>query len=333
MSTTAACPACGKPLPPDAPAGLCPGCLLQSATRDPSAETLCAETHGAETLHAGSLTPPAGAARPVAGAMFGDYHILRLLGRGGMGEVWEADHVASGRRVALKVMSNKLASDLDRKRFLREGRLAASVTHPNVIYVFGSEEIAGAPVIAMELVHEGTLKDLLKKRGPLPVAEAVDYTLQLIAGLDAAHKAGVLHRDIKPTNCFLGADGTVKVGDFGLSISTLARPESLVTTTGSVIGTPALASPEQLRGEELDVRSDIYSVGATLYFLLTGKLPFHAAELVKLIATVLDKAAESPAAHRPDLPPALCKMILRCLSKDRKQRFAPWTIASRGPRN
>ena len=313
MNSQPACPVCGHPLPVDAPAGLCPQCLLDSAT-------VTAAGTGSST---GGVTFT-GTARPVPGEMFGGYRILRLLGRGGMGEVWEADHLESGRRVALKVMSHRLASETDRKRFLREGRLAAAVSHPNVIYIFGSEEINGVPVIAMELVHAGTLRELVKKRGPLPVAEAVDHMLQVIAGLAAASSAGVLHRDIKPANCFLSADGTAKVGDFGLSISTLARQESMVTASGSVLGTPSLASPEQLRGEELDVRSDIYSVGATLYHLLTGKLPFHADDLVKLIATVLDSAPVSPAAHRPELASALCKIILRCLSKDRKTRFADY---------
>jgi eukaryotic-like serine/threonine-protein kinase len=309
MKTLRECPACGKPLPADAPAGLCPECLLQSASA---------------TLVTDPTAAPRPLPRPVPGRLFGGYRILRLLGRGGMGEVYEADHEESGRRVALKVMNHTLGSDTDRKRFLREGRLAASVSHPHVIYVYGSEEVEGVPVIAMELVHEGTLKDLVKKRGPLPVAEAVDHVLQVIAGLDAAGRAGVLHRDIKPTNCFVSADGTVKVGDFGLSISTLARGESLVTATGSVMGTPGMASPEQLRGEELDARSDIYSVGATLYYLVTGKLPFQADDLVKLIATVLDKPADSPAKERPDLPPAFCQIVLRCLAKDRKARFASY---------
>lgn len=318
MNSKPACPVCGHPLPADAPAGLCPQCLLESAT----------VTAAGTGSSAGGATFT-GTTRPVPGEMFGGYRILRLLGRGGMGEVWEADHLDSGRRVALKVMSHKLASETDRKRFLREGRLAAAVSHPNVIYIFGSEEINGVPVIAMELVHAGTLRELVKKRGPLPVAEAVDHMLQVIAGLAAANSAGVLHRDIKPANCFLSADGTAKVGDFGLSISTLARQESMVTASGSVLGTPSLASPEQLRGEELDVRSDIYSVGATLYHLLTGKLPFHAEDLVKLIATVLDSAPVSPAVHRPELPAALCKIILRCLSKDRKARFADYeTLAA-----
>jgi uncharacterized RDD family membrane protein YckC/predicted Ser/Thr protein kinase len=274
---------------------------------------------------AGSHIDPNGAASPcvvpVPGRQFGDYRILKLLGHGGMGEVYEAEHADTGRRVALKVMRHTLASDQDRKRFLREGRLAASVNHPNVVYIHGSEEIDGAPAIAMELVHGGTLKDKLKHEGPLAIAEATEAALQIIDGLEAAQTAGVLHRDIKPANCFVAADGAVKVGDFGLSVSTLARGESLITATGSVMGTPAYASPEQLRGEELDVTSDIYSVGATLYHLLTGKTPFNATDFVKLITEVLDKQPAPPKSLRPEIPAELSKILLRCLAKDRKARF------------
>ena len=313
MNTERKCPECGISLPADAPAGLCPRCLLQSASVTQSAS------------EGGSGGGTIASTRPTPGSQYGGYQILRLLGRGGMGEVYEADHLESGRRVALKVMNHSLTSETDRLRFLREGRLAASVSHPNVIYVFGSEEIEGVPVIAMELVHEGTLKDVVRKRGPLPVGEAVEQVLQVIAGLEAANTTGVLHRDIKPGNCFVGVDGTVKVGDFGLSISTLARPESMVTTAGSVLGTPGMASPEQLRGEELDVRSDIYSVGATLYYLLTGKLPFLGDDMVQLIANVLDQPPKSPAVHRPDLPSGLVRIILRCLAKERAKRFTSYT--------
>jgi predicted Ser/Thr protein kinase len=307
MKTIRLCPGCGGPLPPDAPAGLCPHCLLQS---------------DAPTLKDGaSDTRPAARPRPVPGQMFGAYRILRLLGQGGMGEVFEAEHGETGRRVALKVMSHALASEQDRKRFLREGRLAASVNHPNVVYIHGSEEIDGVPVITMELVHGGTLKERLKREGPLPIADAVETALHLIDGLEAANSAGVLHRDIKPANCFVTADGAVKVGDFGLSISTLARGESLLTATGSVLGTPAYASPEQLRGEELDARSDIYSVGATLYHLLTGVTPLAATDFVKLITEVLDKQPIAPYVVRPEIPAELSKVIQRCLAKDRKARF------------
>ena len=191
---------------------------------------------------------PGNSAPPLMPFEFGAYHIMRLLGKGGMGAVYEAEDTASGRRVALKALGHSLDSPETRKRFLREGRLAASINHPNTVYVYGTEEIEGAPVITMELVPGGTLQERVKADGPMPVAAAVDAILQIIAGLEAAHAVGILHRDIKPSNCFIDPSGTVKVGDFGLSISTLARGDSIVTLAGAVLGTPEFSSPEQLRG-------------------------------------------------------------------------------------
>lgn len=258
---------------------------------------------------------------PEPGERFGGYQIVRTLGKGGMGAVFEADQLETGRRVALKVLKHSLDSPEARKRFLREGRLAASINHPNSVYVFGTEEVQGTPAIAMELVAGGTLQELVKKSGPLPVGEAVDVILQIIAGLEAAQKLGVLHRDIKPANCFIDLSGSVKVGDFGLSISTSARDQTEVTQSGTFMGTPAFSSPEQLRGDELNVRSDLYSVGVTLYFLLTGRTPFEADNVVKLLATVLEQPAESPRKYRPEIPQGLASIILRCLQKQPTDRF------------
>jgi len=322
MNTVRICERCRAPLAANAVQGVCPTCLLALGLQEPSEAPTVAS--GAEPA-SGGINSAATTHVPRPGEQFGDYQIIRLLGCGGMGEVFEAEHGPSGRRVALKVMSRTLASEADRKRFLREGRLAASVSHPNAVYIYGSEEIQGTPVIAMELVAGGTLKDRLKKSGPLPVAEAVEAALHIIDGLEAAQTAGVLHRDIKPANCFVAADGAVKVGDFGLSISTLARGESLLTASGSVIGTPAYASPEQLRGEDLTVASDIYSVGATLYHLLTGRPPHETTDFVKLITEVLDKAPPVPNALRPEIPAGLAKVILRCLAKMRDARFPSYT--------
>ena len=152
--------------------------------------------------------------------------------------------------------------------------MAASINHPNSVYVFGTEELGGTPAIAMDLVRGGTLQDRVRSEGRLSISTAVDSILQIIAGLEAAQSIGILHRDIKPSNCFLSNDGTTKIGDFGLSISTAVRTEPALTVTGAFLGTPAFCSPEQLRGDELNARSDLYSVGATLFYLLTGRTPF-----------------------------------------------------------
>jgi hypothetical protein len=245
-----------------------------------------------------------------------------------MGEVYEAEHLEHGRRVALKVLNRRLAGADDRARFLREGQLAASVAHPNAVYIFGSEEIAGTPVIAMELVTGGTLKDRVKSAGPLPPAQAVDAVLDLAAGLDAARAGGVLHRDIKPSNCFVESDGRVKIGDFGLSISTLARDVSPGGSSqqrpGAFEGTPQYAAPEQLKGQSLDVRADIYAVGATLYYLLTGQPPFDDRDLQTLVTRVTTELPVSPRRTRRNIAPGLAAIVLRCLAKERTARPATY---------
>src|SRR4029453_5283004 len=252
---------------------------------------------------------------------FGHYRIVRRLGKGGMGEVYEAEDLESGRLVALKILSQSMTQPVDKARFLREGRLAASISHPHCVYVYGTEEIQGTSVIAMERVPGGSLKDRVKAKGPLGVTESVDAILQVISGLEAAAAAGILHRDVKPSNCFIESEGQIKVGDFGLSISTLARDETQLTAGGTVLGTPAFASPEQLRGDELDVRSDIYSVGATLYYLLCGRAPFEEANVIRLVTTILEQTPPSPRELRPEVPKGLAGMVMRCLAKKRDDRF------------
>jgi len=311
--TPGRCSRCGAELPAQLPGGLCPKCLLEAGLgtqpeRGPEDTVITPQ-------------PPALRGIPRPGEQFGHYRLVRLLGQGGMGVVFEAEDLETGRRVALKILSQALDSPEARKRFLREGQIAGAINHPNSVYVFGTEEIAGTPVIAMELVGGGTLRDRVVASGPYPAAEAVDTLLQIIAGLEAAQQAGVLHRDVKPSNCFIDPDGTVKIGDFGLSISTSVRTESNLTGPGSLFGTPAFSSPEQLRGEELTVRSDIYSVGVTLYYLLTGRMPFEAPNMVQLLVTVLERRPQSPARLRAGIPEALGRAVLRCLNKDPGARF------------
>jgi uncharacterized RDD family membrane protein YckC len=260
------------------------------------------------------------------GERFGPYRIERLLGRGGMGAVYAAEHLGHGRRVALKVLSQRFARPEDRARFLREGQLAASVNHPHSVYIFGCEEIAGVPAIVMELLPGGTLKDRVQAEGPLAPRAAVDVILQVIAGLDAAHVAGVLHRDIKPSNCLVGSDGTIKIGDFGLSISTLARHASSLSTAVGVQGTPQFAAPEQLRGDPLDVRADIYAVGATLYYLLTGAPPFDHRNLTALLTRIATEPPAAPDTRRHEIPAALSRLVVRCLAKNRDDRPASYAV-------
>ncbi|MCC6508680.1 MAG: protein kinase, partial [Pirellulaceae bacterium] len=238
-----------------------------------------------------------------------------------MGTVYEAQDCVNQRRVALKVLSRPVTNDEARQRFLREGRLAASINHPNSVFVFGTHQIDALSMISMELVKGGTLECQLRRQGPLAPHEAIDITLQLIDGLVAAHDKGILHRDIKPSNCFLGEDGTVKIGDFGLSISSDPEFHDKLTAQGAMLGTPAFSSPEQLRGEALDVRSDIYALGSTLYYLLTGKTPFKADGVVQMIAKVLEGVVIAPHQLNRDIPADLSQIVMRCLNKEPGDRF------------
>ncbi|QDV27997.1 protein kinase domain-containing protein [Aureliella helgolandensis] len=327
------CPECGERLAVIQQRIYCPACALRDALRTDGTSM---GPHSLDLSHSWEI--PLGGSRPEAsddfgeltsGETFGDYRIVRRLGRGGMGIVYETDHLPTSRRVALKVMTHSWDDRAARARFLREGRLAASINHPNSVYVYGTEEINGRPVISMELVRGRTLGDCVKSDGPLSSKRAVDAVLQIIDGLDAANEAGVLHRDVKPNNCFVDEDGQVKIGDFGLSITTTGRMESdplrptmtEVTRAGTFLGTPAYASPEQLRGEPLDHRSDIYAVGVTLYYLLSGKVPFAAENMVQLLARVLDNAAPPLKAIAPNVPAELDAIVARCLRKSPGARF------------
>ena len=311
------CTRCGAAIRGESTEKLCPACLMSGALDPPSREAVTVSMTPGESL---SLYGPS--EFPFE---FGGYRLLGLLGRGGMGTVYEAEQLATGRRVALKMLAQQLDTPDMRQRFLREGRLAAGVNHPNSLYVFGSEEIESLPVITMEIAGSGTLKDKLKKHGPLPITEAVDAILDVISGLEAAFAGGVLHRDVKPSNCFVCPDGSVKVGDFGLSVSTLARTDTFVTVHGKIMGTPAYASPEQLRGDPLDVRADIYSVGATLFTLLTDRAPFEGDNAVQIVANAVNQKPKPLTEFREDVPPGLERVVARCLAKEPDGRYADYT--------
>lgn len=311
------CKRCGAVVHAESTEKLCPACLMSGALEPPSGKDFTLTHVSGEPLsHHRQWEFP---------SEFGNYRLLGLLGRGGMGTVYEAEQISTGRRVAIKMLGQQLDSPDMRQRFLREGRLAARVNHPNSLYIFGSEEIEGLPVITMEIAGSGTLKDQLKKRGPLPVKEAVDAILDVISGLESAIAGGVLHRDIKPSNCFVCPDGSVKVGDFGLSVSTLTKTDTFITAHGKIMGTPAYSSPEQLRGDNLDLRADIYSVGATLFTLLTNRAPFEGDNAVQVVANAVNKKPIPLTELREDVPPGLDRVVARCLAKEPDGRFADYT--------
>jgi uncharacterized RDD family membrane protein YckC len=263
--------------------------------------------------------PPGPALSPPPEAV-GGYRILRRLGGGGMGAVYEAEEAGGGRRVALKLITPDLAGSGDAvERFRQEGRIASMVAHPRCVFVHAVDEDAGRPYIVMELMPGETLKDLVDRRGPLPPAEAIAKILDVIEGLQEAHRLEVIHRDVKPSNCFLEEGGRVKVGDFGLAKSLVK--DAHLTRTGAFIGTPHFASPEQVRGEAIDRQTDVYSVAATVYYLLAGKPPFAGSDSASTLARIVSDPPPPLRSLRPELSPALDRVVLRGLERDRKQRW------------
>ena len=271
---------------------------------------------------AATLPPePGQAAVGPSPQVVGGYRLLRILGRGGMGTVYEAEESPSGRRVALKLVSPVYAGSAESvQRFRQEGRLASAISHPRCVFVLAADEEAGRPFIVMELMPGSTLQDLVAQQGPLPVEDAILKIFDVIDGLQAAHDTGVVHRDVKPSNCFVDKDSRVKVGDFGLSKS-LERGAHL-TRTGAFMGTPLYASPEQVRGERVDEQSDVYAVAATLYFLLTGRAPFQSPDPTVTLARIVSDPTPPMRGLRPTLPAELDQVVLRGLERDRRRRYA-----------
>ncbi len=251
----------------------------------------------------------------------GDYRLIRQLGRGGMGTVYEAEDLRHGRRVAVKIIAPGYVNSQGAvDRFRLEGRLASTLAHPRCVFVIEADEDGdGRPYIVMELMTGATLGDLVEKGGPLEVGDAVAKILDVVEGLREAHRLGLIHRDVKPSNCFLEGDGRVKVGDFGLSKSQVG-PSSL-TRTGSFLGTPLYASPEQIKVEPLDARTDVYSTAATLFYLLTGRAPFDRGDASATMARIVSDPAPSARESRPEVPAGLDRAIRRGLERDRDRRF------------
>ena len=244
----------------------------------------------------------------------GRYAVERIVGHGGMATVALARDRELDRQVAIKRLSEALIGDrIFRERFLREARMAAQLAHPNIVAVFDVGEEDGVPYIVMEYVEGETLADLMARDGPVDADRAVDLALQACAGLEHAHAAGLVHRDIKPQNLLVRPDDTLKIADFGI-----ARPVdgTQLTLAGTVLGTAAYLAPEQARGEQVTRAADIYSLGAVLYELLAGRPPYTFESLDEL--TVQQR--EGPPPSVPGVSPELEGVVLRCLAADPVQR-------------
>ncbi|MBY0496610.1 MAG: protein kinase [Cyanobacteria bacterium] len=259
------------------------------------------------------------------GTRIGVYEILSLIGSGGMGEVYRARDTKLGRDVAIKVLANRVSDDgMVLARIEREARLLASLNHPAIATIHSVEEWEGAPAIVMELIEGETLAVRLFE-GPLPVPDVVRIAKQVSDALTVAHDRGIVHRDLKPANIHVRPDGGVKVLDFGLAKSVEQAVDTqihqqTVTTTGSIMGTAPYMSPEQARGQEVHRRSDIWSFGAVVYELLTGKRAFYGATPADTIVAVLSQEPDWSALP-PDTPDGLKALLHRCLQKDVRSRL------------
>jgi Tol biopolymer transport system component len=244
-----------------------------------------------------------------------------MLGGGGMGVVYRAEDIKLGRPVALKFLASELAADpVALERFEREARAASALEHPNICPIYEFAEHQGGPFIAMPLLEGQTLGEAMAS-DPIPVDKLLDLALQITGGLDAAHRKGILHRDIKPANIFVTTAGQAKILDFGLA-KLLDAPAEQLTREGAAPGTPSYMSPEQARGEELDVRSDLFSLGAVLYEMATGHPAFGGATKAVVYDGILNRAATPPLELNAGLPPGLDALIRRLLEKDRDRRYS-----------
>ena len=264
-----------------------------------------------------------------AGARLGPYEIVAPVGSGGMGEVFRARDVRIGREVALKVLSGAAHEDPETfRRFELEARAAGALSHPNVVVLFdvGSED--GAPYLVTELLQGETLAARIR-RGPLPPRRAVEVATEVARGLAAAHENGIVHRDLKPGNVFLVTDGPAKVLDFGLAklfgpapAATGSDPRLVVTTRSDiVVGTAGYMAPEQVRGEELDGRADIFALGTCLFEMLSGQRAFSGASAMETMAAILLTEPPDLSAVRWGIPPQLERIVRRCLEKQPAARF------------
>ena len=286
--------------------------------------------------------PPSPKAEPSPAVLIGKkvshYRVLEVLGGGGMGIVYAAEDLKLGRRVALKFLPEELAGNVGAiKRFGREAQTASALNHRNICTIYEVEEEDGHPFIAMELLEGQTLRDFIaaaQREGSLPLKTILSIGIQIADGLDAAHQKGIIHRDIKPANIFVGTKGQVKILDFGLAKLQSESGDASSTATAEISsGNPALSrsseamgtagymSPEQIRGERVDARTDLFSFGVILYEMATGLRAFTGDSTPALKDAILNHTPMAPRQLLPDLPPQLVAMIARALQKDREQRY------------
>src|SRR5512135_3200281 len=270
------------------------------------------------------------------GKTLGHYQITSQLGKGGMGEVFQAKDQVLGRDVAIKILPKEFAKDADRvARFQREAKVLASLNHPNIAAIHGLEESGETNFLVLELVEGETLADRIKA-GPIPVEESLKLALQIAEALEAAHEKGVIHRDLKPANIKVTPGGKIKVLDFGLAkayagdqevnLSNSPTLSDLATRQGVILGTAAYMSPEQARGKAVDKRTDIWAFGCVLYEMLTGQVAFQGEDVTEILAAVVKGGANLDLLPA-NIHPRVQEVITRCLQKDLKRRYSTITDA------
>ncbi|MBK6462490.1 MAG: serine/threonine protein kinase [Myxococcales bacterium] len=324
------CPHCGTPH--DAKAAVCPTTGRRIRTAEPAPrETLPRSPSTGFSSSVPAVLEPLTEEPSLIGQVLGNrYRVLSVLGAGGMGVVYEAEHLGLERHVAVKVLNPIQAKKKNTvKRFQQEARAAGGIGHPNICEVYDMGWLEdGCPYLVMERLHGQNLADRVKKAGGLPFMEVVEVLCQVLAGLMAAHEKGIMHRDIKPENIFLArrtnADPVAKILDFGVSKGMAGGPEEPLdlTRTGMVMGTPYYMSPEQARGERsLDARVDVYACGVMLYECLTGRRPFLAPNYNALLLQILTESPRPARERRPDLPAAFEPILRRAMARARDERY------------
>ena len=263
------------------------------------------------------------------GELVSHYRIVERIGVGGMGQIYLAEDQKLHRQVALKVLPAKVLEDSDRlRRFKREALAVSALNHPNILTIFEFDDLNGVPLLVSEYVSGGTLRDRLRM-GPLEVGAAIEIAVQVASALQTAHAAGVIHRDIKPENIMIRDDGYVKVLDFGLAKLTgeMRAKETDRTHTqafslpGMIMGTATYMSPEQARSRSVDTRTDIFSFGIVLFEVLTGKVPFSGDTTADIIAEIIQKEPAFPPRYEVPVPDELSRITMKCLEKERSNRY------------
>jgi TolB-like protein/Tfp pilus assembly protein PilF len=314
---------------PDRPALLAAACGADTLLRERVEALLVSHAASASFLEtgAGAVLGLKRAHEDLSGQRLGTYRLEARIGAGAMGEVYAAHDEKLNRRVAVKLIAAHLAGDDDRlRRFRQEALAASSLNHPNIVVVHDFGEKDGRPFIVTELVEGVTLRERLEA-GPVSMAETIGIGLQVTSALAAAHARGLIHRDIKPENVMLRPDGFVKVLDFGLAKLTRAEPAPVdgtrtsLTQAGQAAGTPSYMSPEQARAAPVDARTDVFSVGAVLYELVTGRMAFAGESPAVIFAGILAGTPPAPTAVNPEVPPELERLITKSLEKDRELRY------------